>query len=442
MNGQYDFLVIGDDEASLAAAAAAAKAGALVAVQRPFERKKRSPAASAAVPNFVWRRLDLQDYDLTLEPVSARVTLLKEGGPVATYQGARQTAEALEAAGGHDYTVWRDFLDEIAALGEDQYLTRALYDGETPAGREFAALLADPQLLSKAARLFGPCADLLDDYFADPKLKLHVAAHALSLAGAGPRETGTASCLSEYATEDAWRVRTPKDGPSLRIVLERVCHDAGVAFTPEKVVEIAPASGKTAAVALANDDKLRVSHIFFATPEAAAAAGAVNCRNGFGYAGHAVFSMRFRLADGIEPPGGDRKALYQIVDGAEDVQKARDAAVEGRLYDKMPVEFEFAPNGELIARSSYLPAAFYEDGEWRGWTGQDRQAAAAIMRERLASRMPGFANYIRRSEAEVSAPPAGPSPFAGCDRVVIQPRRHDAIGAAVKLIDRVMAGDE
>ena len=108
----------------------------------------------------------------------------------------------------------------------------------------------------------------------------------------------------------------------------------------------------------------------------------------------------------------------------------------------MPVEFEFAPNGELIARSSYLPAAFYEDGEWRGWTGQDRQAAAAIMRERLASRMPGFANYIRRSEAEVSAPPAGPSPFAGCDRVVIQPRRHDAIGAAVKLIDRVMAGDE
>lgn len=440
MNGQYDFLVIGDDEASLAAAGAAAKAGALVAVQRPFERKKRSPAAAPPVPNFVWRRLDLQDYELTLEPVSARVTLPKEGGPVATYESVRRTAEALEAAGGADHAVWADFFEEIAALEEDEYLTRALYDGETPGGREFAALLADPQLLAKAARLFGPCADLLDDYFADPKLKLHVAAHALSLAGAGPRETGTASALVEWA--GAWRVRTPKDGPSLRIVLERVCHDAGVAFTAEKIAEIAPGGGRTAAVVLASDEKLRVGRIFFATPDAAAAAGAAHCRNGFGYAGHAVFSMRFRLADGVEPPGGDRNAIYQIVDEAGDVQKARDAAVEGRLYDRMPVEFEYAPNGEMIARSSYLPAAFYEDGEWRGWTGQDRQAAAAIMRERLSSRMPGFANYIRRSEAEVFAPPAGPSVFSGCDRVVIQPRRHDAIGAAVRLMDRMMAGDE
>lgn len=444
MNGQFDFLVIGDDEASLAAAGAAAKAGARIAVCRPAERKKRSPAAAPAVPNFVWRRLDLQDYDLTLEPVSARVTLLKEGGAVTTYAGARQTAESLAAAASADHRVWRDFLEETAALCEDEYLTDALFKGETPGGRAFAALLADPALLDKAARLFGPCADLLDDYFSDPRLKAHVAAHALSLAGAGPREAGSAAALCEYLDDGAWRVRTPKEGPSLRAVLERVCQDAGVEFTGERVAALAPAPAKQAAVEFANDDRIRVKHVFFATPDAAAAAGAGGglCRNGFGYAGHAVLSMRFRLAEGVEPPGGDRKALYQIIDGAEDLQNARDAAVEGRLYDNLPVEFEFAPNGELIARSSYLPAAFYEDGEWRGWTGQDRQAAATIIRERLASRMPGFANYIRRSETEVAAPPVAPSPFAACDRVIVQPRRHDAIGAAVKLIDRVMASDE
>ncbi len=445
MNGSFDFLVIGDDEASLAAAGAAAKTGARVAVQRPFERKKRSPAASPAVPNFVWRRLDLQDYDLTLEPVSARVTLLKEGGAVTSYASARETAAALESAESEDYLVWRDFLDEMAALCEDGYLTDALYKGEAPGAKRFAALLSDPLLLDKAARLFGPCADLLDDYFTDPRLKAHVAAHALSLAGAGPREAGSASALSEYIEADAWRVRTPKEGPSLRAVLERICQDAGVDFTAEKVVEIEPVSGKHLTVTFANDASIKVKHVFFATPDAAAAAGASGpgaMMNGLGYAGHAVFSMRFRLAEGVEPPGGDLKALYEIIDSAEDLQNARDAAVEGRLYEQLPVEFEFAPNGELIARSSYLPAAFYEDGEWRGWTGQDRQAAAAVMRERLSSRMPGFASYIRRFETEVAAPPAGPSPFAGCNRVIVQPRRHDAISAAVKLMDRVMAGDE
>ncbi|PQA87262.1 hypothetical protein [Hyphococcus luteus] len=443
MNGSFDFLVIGDDEASLAAAGAAAKAGARIAVHRPSERKKRSPAATSAVPNFVWRRLDLQDYDLTLEPVSARVTLLKEGGPVTSYASARETADALEAAESEDHFVWRDFLEDMAALCEEEYLTNALYCGEAPGGRQFAALLADPQLLDKAARLFGPCADLLDDYFTDPRLKAHVAAHALSLAGSGPREAGSASALAEYIEADAWRVRTPKEGPSLRAVLERVCQDAGVEFTAEKITGVEPASGKQLTVTFANDARIKVKHVFFATPDAAAAAGTGGgAMNGLGYARHALFSMRFRLADGIEPPGGDVKALYEIIDSAEDLQKARDAAVEGRLYEQLPVEFEFAPNGELIARSSYMPAAFYEDGEWRGWTGQDRQAAAALIRERLSSRMPGFASHIRRFEAEVAAPPAGPSPFAGCDRVIVQSRRHDAIGAAVKLIDRVMTGDE
>ncbi len=444
MNGQFDILIVGDDEASLAAAAAAAKAGAHIAVLRLPARKKRSPAATPAVPNFVWRRLDLQDYDLTLEPVSACVTLLKEGAPVASYLSARETAAGLEAAGLEDHLVWSDFHTDMAALAEEGYLTNALFRGEAPSVRQFAAFLGAPQSLGKAARLFGPCADMLDDYFTDAGLKTHVAAHALSPAGAGPREAGTSAALLEFLEADAWRVRTPKDSPSLRAVLERVCQDAGVVFIAEKIVAATSSSAKQVTISFANEDKIKVKTVFFATPDMAAVMGARGgaCMNGLGYKGHAVFTMRFRLADEVAPPAGDVKALFQIVDHADDLQNARDAAVEGRLYERLPVEFEFAPNGELIARSSYLPAAFYEDGDWRGWTGQDRQAVAGLIRERLTSRMPGLASQIRRSETEVAAPPSGPSPFAGCDRVIVQSRRHDAISAAVTLIDRVMAGHE
>jgi hypothetical protein len=161
-----------------------------------------------------------------------------------------------------------------------------------------------------------------------------------------------------------------------------------------------------------------------------------------GHSANAEFAVRFKLSEGAEPPLGEPGAIFQVIDEGGDIQAARDAAIEGRLYDRMPVEFEFSGKGEIIARSAYLPAAFYEDGEWRGWTGQDRQAAASIIRERLSSRMPGFASLIKRTETELSAPPSAASPFANCGRVIVQPHRHNAISAAVKLIDKVMAGDE
>lgn len=441
MNPQCDILVIGDDEASLAAAAAAAKAGARVALLRPAERKKRPAATAPAIPNFVWRRLDLQDYDLTLEPVSARVTLFSEGEPLATYANARATADALEEDGIADHLLWSDFLQEAASLAGDDYLSTSYFNAASPGGKALAAMLGDSEALRRAARLFGPCADVLDDYFENDRLKTHVSAHALASAGFGDREAGSATALAESFSEDAWRVRTPKDSAALRAVLEKVCQDAGVDMIAGKVTEISAPSGKFISVSIGADDKLRTRRIFFATPEAALAAGALNGAS-LGRAGCASFTIRFKLSERMDPPGGDAKALFQVIDAGADIQDARDAAVAGRLFDRVPVEFEFTPSGEIIARTSYLPAAFYEDGEWRGWTGQDRQAAASIVRERLASRMPGLAARIRRTEAEVLAPSSAVSPFSGCERVTVQPRRHDAVSAAVKLIDQVIAGDE
>ena len=57
-------------------------------------------------------------------------------------------------------------------------------------------------------------------------------------------------------------------------------------------------------------------------------------------------------------------------------------------------------------------------------------------------RMPGLSAYIRRTETDLTAPPVSVSPFANCPRVIVQPRSHDAISAAVKLIDRVMAAHD
>jgi phytoene dehydrogenase-like protein len=446
MNGQCDILVIGDDEASLAAAAAAAKAGARVALLRPAERKKRPAATAPAIPNFVWRRLDLQDYDLTLEPVSARVTLFGEGAPLTTYANARATSDALAEQDVGDHLLWSDFLEEASALAGDDYLSSSYFNAAAPGGKALAVLLGDSGALARAARLFGPCADVLDDYFENDRLKAHVSAHALAKAGFGDREAGSATALAESFSEDAWRVRTPKDSVALREVLEKVCQDAGVEMLAGKVTEISAPSGKFIVVSIGADDKIRTRRIFFATPEAALAAGALNCAGlggaSLGRAGCATFTIRFKLSEPMDPPGGDAKALFQVIDAGADLQEARDAAVAGRLFDRLPVEFEFTPAGEIVARSSYLPAAFYEDGEWRGWTGQDRQAVATIVRERLASRMPGLAARIRRTEADVAAPSSAASPFAGCERVTVQPRRHDAVSAAVKLIDQVMAADE
>ncbi len=440
MNGQFDFLVIGDDEASLAAAAAAAKAGARVVLLAPSDRKKKARPAAPSIPNFVWRRLDLQEYDLTVEPVSARITLFKEGGTFATYANTRATMDALAEQESADHLLWRDFVEDMQALASDHAHGPATKLRE-PTPKSFASVLGDPEALEKTSMLYGACADILDDYFSDSRIKTHLAAHALGGGGRGDQEAGSAEILTEFLDVDAWRVRTPKDGPALRVVLEQACQDAGVAITSDKPVEVTQA-GKAVNISFGGEDKIKVKYVFFATPLAARMAGARDGRSALGLAPHAEFTMRFRLADSAETPCGDSSAIFQILDERADIQAARDAAVQGKLYDKLPVEFEYAPNGELIARTSFLPAAFFEAGEWRGWTGQDRQAVAAIIKERLSSRIPDFASHIRRSETELSAPPSGDTLFSAIDRVVVQPHRHNAMSAAVKLIDEVMARDE
>lgn len=439
MTATFDFLAAGEDEASLAAAAAAAQSGARAALLRRAKRPARAPSASfPAVPNFVWRRFNLHEYGLSLEPVSARVTL-GPNGSIETFARVRETERALAAADRVNHRMWTAFAEDMAALREARIFNDALGDAAPKRAGAFAALFRDARSLSALGQLSGAAAALLDDYFGDDVMKMHVGAQALSRAGLGGREAGSAMALPEFFSEDAWPVRIADGGPPLLSVLEKVCEKAGVTMLEGRLIEIAD-EGKYRAAALSGDQKVRTRLLFFASPEAAAAAGVMSALSPLGAARHATAVMRLTLKNGVEPPAGDKKAVFQIADHFAELQDARDAAADGRLPERPPVEFEFAANGDIIARTAYCPAVFREEDGERGWTGQDRQVIAARMKERLASRIEGLSGKIAKTEVGVigAGEPDRAVRLPDDENIIIQMSRHDAIAAAVRLVDRAL----
>ncbi len=444
MTAHFDFLIIGDDEASLCAAACAQKAGAKVAMVRSSKsNKKQSARALSSVPNFIWRRLDLQEFDLTLDKVSARVTLLESGDPVVTLVGGRDTKAALANAGVDEYALWEDFVDETAVLADGGFINSALSGASKDGAASLANLLGDRTALSRASLLAGSCRALLDDCFEDNRLKDHIAAHALAPSGLGGAEPGSAFALTDYFDDDAWRMRVAGEGKSLYEILTAVCERSGVKIFTKPLGRMSSDGGKYKTAVFDDDEKLKTRVVFFATPDAAVEAGAGHCAPGASIrgAGTATAAMRLKLSEKIDAPAHDEDAIFQIIDDGDDLQDARDAAISGRPPERLPVEFEIAKNGDILARSAYFPSVFYADNEWRGWTSQDRQAAAMQIRERLTSRLPGLANLILKATIDITGAVSGDAVFPDCAGVVVQPSRHSAISAAVRLIDRMMAGD-
>lgn len=439
MTATVDFLVAGDDEASLAAAAAAAKSGARVALLRPPKRGPRIPPASfSAVPNFIWRRFDLHEYGLSLEPASARVTLAARQA-VTTFAGVRRTQASLADAGVGDHLLWTAFVEDMAGLEEAAVMNGAAA-GASNGADAFPSLFHDARRLSALAKLTDSCESLLGDYFCDADLKTHVGAHALSRAGLGGREAGSALALPEFFAEDAWPVRIAEGGPSLRAVLEKVCAQCGVTMLEGALLDIA-ADGDRRSVTLTGDQRIKTQFIFFATPEAAQAAGAATSSlSPLGLGGQATAVMRLTLKEELRPPAGDDKAVFQIADDFAELQTARDAAADGRLPERPPVEFEITADGDIIARTAYCPAAFRTEDGLRGWTGQDRQAIAARMKERLASRLDGLAGKIVKTEVKIigADETVRDARLPDDENIIIQPNRHNAVAAAVRLVDKAL----
>ncbi len=444
MIAAYDLLVVGGDEASLCAAACAARSGARVGLLRSRrEAKKSADASICAVPNFVWRRLDLQDFGIKLEPVSARVTLMSEDQSVATYASARATDDALAGNGSEDHLLWQSFVGDMAQLKQASSAANGSASPKNGAN-VVTAFLEDRRQLSALGQLSGSCTDLLDDYFSDSKLKTHVAAHALGGAGLGGREFGTASVLPEFVSEGAWRARVSEGHSPIRATLGTICEESGVTMIEGALLSVSAEGGKYKMVEISGGETLKTRIVFFASPDAAVLAGIETPFVSMPAGRSATAIMRFKLKKPIEPPAADETAMFQIVDSIHELQEARDCAVNGQLPDPLPVEFEFADNGDLIAQTKYCPKAFKEENEWRDWTGQDRQIVAARILKRLTSRMPEITNAIKKSKITLLGADDGENSaraIAPSDLILVQPSRHNVIGAAVQMIDKVLGHD-
>jgi phytoene dehydrogenase-like protein len=448
MTATFDLTVIGADEASFSAAAVAARTGASVAIIRPRKRKNMA-ATYCDMPNFVWRRLDLHEYGLSLERISARVTLGPDGATVTTHEGVRETQAALAQEGKADHLLWADFVDEMKALEAGRRLRDAATAAPKNGAAGFSLFSGGVRDCAALGQATGSCAAALDDYLGDDALKTHIAAHALGPSGLGGGEPGSALALSEFFDAHAWRVRPDEGGPSLLSTLETACKDSGVEFFTKDLTGIAREGARHVVVSLADGETIKTRYVLFASPGAALKAGMRASACPLAGHGAATAVMRIALKRPMPPAAQDDKAVFQVLDGAGDLQIAREAALDGRLPDNLPVEFEYAANGDIIVRTAYCPAAFRDDEGWREWTGQDRQAAARRMIDQLARRIPEFSANVRKTKIEVigaaspDRPPvfAGPDFAAGMENVIIQPNRHNAVAAAVQLVDRMLAGE-
>ncbi len=440
MTTSFDLLVIGADEASLAAAAVAARSGVATALLRS-PKQKTTAVSFCDIPNFVWRRLDLHEYGLIVEPVSSRVTLAPDGEKLTTYKNLNETKSTLAKFDGGDHLIWANFVDEMKNLDAAYGLQETAANVHVNGGGAFRLFTGDVRALSSLTHAASNCKSLLDDYFQDEALKMHVAAHALSSMGLGGHEPGSALALAEFFDDHAWRVRADEDSPSLLSTLETVCRNSGVQIIENKLAEVSTEGGKHRTITLSGGEKIKAGIVFFASPGAAQTAGVRASVSPLAGHGAAKAILRISLKTPMKSMGAGDSAIYQILDRLDDLQKARDNVMDGRLPDNLPVEFEVAPNGDIIVQTAYCPAAFREEDGWREWTGQDRQAVARRMIDQLSSRISGFGSTIRKSKLTVigAESPDRPAVFTDLENVIVQPSRHNAVAQAVRLVDKVFA---
>lgn len=431
MGATFDMLVIGDDAPSLCAAAAASARGLRVLLASTGAVTHGGPSV-CDIPNFVWRRLELQEFGLDIEPVSARITLLGDEAAVKTFHGMEDTVASLRETDADGAALWPEMVDDMRALGE-----AGLEAGLSGGAPNALSLLNDPRALNDLARISGSSEELIEDYVDRGALNAHINAHALAPFGLGGMEAGSAAAMPEFFDEDAWRVRAKPGARSIIGALRKACERHGVEAAPPSIEMVSADGARHNAVVFKGGDKIRTRHIFFACPEAAELAGyggVAQCAP----ANSARAVMRIKLRDGIDPPAGDARAFFQIIDDVDDMKAARNDALCGRIHDRMPVEFEFTEKGDIFVRTTYVPARLQEEGEWRDWTGQDRQVLTTILINRLASRIDGLRDQIRKTDLKMIARDGGrANKFASARNVVLQPHRHNAIAAAVTLIDKV-----
>lgn len=432
----YALAVIGAEPAGLAAAACAARAGARVAILSAGtdESAGREPA-TAGIPDFVWRSLDLHESGLRARPVSACISLFEDGRMLATYPSPNRTQTALKRVSAGDHHLWPDFCDELEQLWEEgETMTHcAAANGGRVSANAVLNALASPEGAGAARRLSASTRALLDDYFANDDLKTHIANVALSPFGLGGDEAGSALAVASMSAPAAWRVRASGRGPSLRKALEAAATAAGVDFFGQRLKDIQATEEKTVILAFDDGETLKARCVMAASEAAAARAGLAVAHglSPLALREGAVAEIRLRFGKTPAAPGGEQDAVFFLADSVASLGAARDAALDGRLPERPPVSFEFGKD-EIIVRAPYCPAVLRSEGEMRDWTEQDRQALGRQIVARLAPYLNGSVQSLRRIDVRVT-PAGAPRAPASAGAVVAPPPAHDAIGAAARL---------
>ena len=439
MTTPIDFLVIGGGEAAYCAAAIAASNGARVAMVELGASDRLDDTSQfgftmSDVPNSVWRRLELQKYNLALEPASAMTTLLPDNKNLSYYASDQQTVEALRAHGNGDDAFWSDFLSDMQLLAVDPAF-RALAAMEVRSEKNTDALRAET-----IAGLVGNAHDFLRSYFSDEKLLAHILAHVPSANGVD--SPGSALAVPGLFNKTAWPQKVSGD-----VTLARAFRNAGEAadvdYTDAAIVSIEPRHRNRRTVTLATGDIYKARTIYIASPDTALQLGISASSSPLASTAFRRASLTLKINDTIDPPGGDRDALFQIVDDADDLQCAYEAASLGRLPETPPLRFRFVDHQTIVAQCMHCPTALAEDGVERDWTSQDRQALAMAMIARLESRMPGLQQSI--VERQFSLSPIGDVETSisvdDNEGIIVQPYWRDTIALTEELVDRALGHD-
>jgi hypothetical protein len=407
---QVDLLVIGTDAAGYAAAACAARSGAATAlVATGFETD--SETAVAEPPNFVWRLLDLHQYDLRFETLPARTSYFANGAPaLTTTDDPFATGRALAARAPALEHLWPAFVEEM---------------GRTPASAAGggASLGPGPFQTANAA---------LDDYFADEELKTHIIGAALVPFGLAGDEAGSAAALA--AGHLASRRRAAY--APLVEALKAAASAAGVDILEPRLKRLCREGSKLWKAMLDDGRDIRAANAMASSALLGEAAGLRVDVGGSPLRRCSGTQATIRIRYDRKPKlsAKDAAAAFFIAADRQAIIRARNSMIEGKLEDDAPLAFEIRGK-EIIARAPYCPARLVDNGETREWTGQDRQIlgrqAAMLIEKRLPGATgtpreievtigPDVASGLRRRSFDVPPTPA-PAPSA------------DPIGAAAAL---------
>ncbi len=452
MARRYDVAVVGGSFDGLVAAAYLAKAGKSVVVLEPSERLGgavateelpgggRVPAAFGSVellhPSVV-AELGLEEHGL-VRIAGGGVFLPAAGGGAALHldprQGpiAAQVAAASSAADGAAYEELERFHRRLAAALEPT-LTDILPD---PAPSGLAGVLQLVQLAWRLRRLGAdempealrhlpmPLQDVLDERFADDRVKAALAGPALTCSPLGPRSAGSVYGLLHH--RPAWTpgLVTPLTlvrggiGKLTEAVAAAVAARGGEVRTGARVASVRVVEGGADGVVLESGEEIAAGAVCSALdpkttlldlvapewldPDTVRAVERIRGRG-------SVALVRYRLGRAPElagaPAGGSHlQGRIQLGGGTlDDLERAFDPTKYGRFAEALWVELtvpsaldpSLAPEGRHVAVAwvQYVP---------RHLRGTDWPAARDLLADRVTARIeaasPGFTASIEHRD--------------------------------------------